>query len=53
MQFTGQQFVDFADLLGRAGNSVVGVVIAITTEDTLTLSGVLASQLRADDFLFA
>ena len=53
IQFTGGQFADYASVLNHAANSASGVVIAIDSEDSITLAGLQLSQLRADDFLFA
>jgi Ca2+-binding RTX toxin-like protein len=53
VQFLDGQFISFADVMSHTTNGAAGAVIAITADDSLTLSGVLSSQLRADDFLFA
>jgi len=52
VQFTGGQFVSFADVVSHSANAAAGVLITINADDSLTLAGVAISQLRADDFLF-
>jgi Ca2+-binding RTX toxin-like protein len=53
VQFTSGQFLSFADVVSHSVNSSTGVVITMNAEDSLTLTGILISQLQADDFLFA
>jgi Ca2+-binding RTX toxin-like protein len=53
IQFVDGQLSNFAGVLTQAANTSHGVVINISADDSLTLTGVQISQLRADDFLFA
>jgi Ca2+-binding RTX toxin-like protein len=53
IQFANQQFLSFADVLSHSTHVGTGVLITISGDDSLTLSGLHISQLRADDFLFA
>jgi Ca2+-binding RTX toxin-like protein len=52
IQFTDGQFVNFGALQANAVNSVGGVVITAGDGSSITLAGVLVSQLNADDFIF-
>jgi Ca2+-binding RTX toxin-like protein len=53
VQFTGGQFLSFADVVSHAVNGAAGVLVTISAEDSLMLAGLSMSQLRADDFQFA
>lgn len=53
IQFLDGQLGTFAAVIAQATDTAAGVAIAISADDSLTLSGVQISQLRADDFLFA
>jgi Ca2+-binding RTX toxin-like protein len=53
IQFADGQFGSFAAVLSQAVDTSSGVVITVSADDSLSLSGLQISQLRADDFLFA
>jgi Ca2+-binding RTX toxin-like protein len=53
IQFVDGQLGTFAGVLAHTANTSAGVVITLSADDSLTLSGLQISQLRADDFLFA
>jgi Ca2+-binding RTX toxin-like protein len=53
IQLKGLGFDDFNDVMANTVNTATGCVITVTGYGKITLDGVSASQLHADDFLFA